>query len=137
MVANTVCISSQPIALTAATVAGIWGERTSSTVAGRPKPSLKRSSIAATLARTSGTGASIRERSPHAAHSTVSQTGFTAEPAASSSEVFSCSTFSAAATASDGLTLAGSARATVPEVGVASRSTAGSVTTRKTGSSVA
>ena len=78
----------------------------------------------------------MRERSPHAAHSTVSQTGFTAEPAASSNDDFSCSTFSAAAAASDGLTVAGSALATVLTVGRPSLSTSGSVATRKTGSSV-
>ena len=78
----------------------------------------------------------MRERSPHAEHSTVSQTGFTAEPAASSSDDVSCSTFSAAAAASDGLTLEGSAWATVLVIGVTSGSTAGSVMTRKTGSSV-
>jgi hypothetical protein len=41
-------------------------------------------------------------------HSTVSKTGLTADPAASSSDAFSCSAFSAAASASIGRTLAGS-----------------------------
>jgi hypothetical protein len=63
-----------------------------------------------------GTGASIRERSPHALRSTVNQTGFTAEPAASSSEVFSCPRFSAAAAAERGRTVAGYAGDVAREV---------------------
>jgi hypothetical protein len=106
---KSACISTQPISFTAATPAGIRGERTSSAVAGRPSPSRRRSSIAATLARTSGIDASIRARSPQAAHSTVSQTGLTADPAASRSDAVSWSTFSAAAAANEGLTVAGSA----------------------------
>jgi hypothetical protein len=76
-------------------------------------------------------GASTRERSPQAEHSTVSQTGFTAVPAASSSEAFSCSTFSAAATASNGLTVAGSAFVAVAASAVATGSSGASETTRK------
>jgi hypothetical protein len=51
----------------------------------------------------------------------------TADPAASSNDAFNASTFSAAAAASNGLTLAGSALAIA--VSVAAGSTIGSVTT--------
>src|SRR6478735_2322667 len=68
----------------------------------------------------------MEERSPHAVHSTVSHTGFTAEPAASSSDVVNCSTFSAAATASDGRTDAGSAIVTVALLVATSSSTGAS-----------
>jgi hypothetical protein len=63
-------------------------------------------------------------------HSTVSQTGFIADPAASSNDAVSCSTFSAAAAASDGLTAAGSALVIVAGPTVVDTSTPCSETTR-------
>jgi hypothetical protein len=63
-------------------------------------------------ARTSGTGASTRERAPQSSHC-MSQTDCTVDPAASSNDVVGCSTFSAAPAASDSLTVAGSAFAAV------------------------
>ena len=53
----------------------------------------------------------------------MSQTGLTADPAASSSDAVNCSTFSAAAEASDGRTVAGSAAVVVTVVGSGSAST--------------
>jgi hypothetical protein len=105
---------------------------TSSAVAGLPKPSRSKSSIAATRALTSGTGASTRERSPQPEHSTVSQTGLTADPAASSSDAVSCCTFAVAAAARDGLTVAGSAFVGVVST-VVSTSAVGAETMRNTG----
>jgi hypothetical protein len=116
-----------------AAVFGKRGVADSSACGARPSPSRRRSSIAASLDRTSGTGACTCERSPQPLHSTVSQTGFTAEPEASSSDAVS-STFSAAAVASTGLTRAGSILVAVNGSSVVSGSSDDSETTRSTGS---
>ena len=84
-------------------------EAGSSACAGRPSPSRSSSSIAATRARTSGIGTSTRLRLPQSVHSNSTQAGFDADVAASSSVRRMSSTFSAAASASRGRTVDGSA----------------------------
>jgi hypothetical protein len=66
-------------------------------------------------------------------HSTLSQTCLTADPAASSSDAVNASMFSAAAAASDGRPLAGSAVVT-GEAADTGDSTRGSETIRNSGS---
>ena len=104
-----------------------------SAAAGLPKPSRNRSSIAATRALTSGTGASTRDARRSRSHSTVSQTGLVAEPAASNNDAVSYSTFSAAATANDGLTIDGSGPAIAAATVASKGSGAASTIARNTG----